>query len=76
MALGSAYLGADQQSEAIKTFSVIPSGSTAYQSAQWYLALAYLKDNQVDEAKTILEALAKQGERTYPRKAKELLKAF
>lgn len=73
LGLGSAYLSTQQTINAIKIFDLINDSSINYQAAQWYLALAYLQNDEVETAKKTLEALA-QGERTYAIKAKELLK--
>lgn len=72
LSLGNAYLSTQQTDNAIETFSLINDSSVNYQAAQWYLVLAYLQDNKVKNAKSILTELAK-GERTYAVKAKELL---
>lgn len=42
------------------------------QSVNWYLALAYLKNNKINEAKTILEKIMQEG-LYYSDKANELL---
>lgn len=75
LSLGSAYVSTQQTNKAISTFQKINNTSVNYQVAQWYLALAYLQNDDVDNAKAILTTLAK-GERTYAIKAKALLKEF
>lgn len=74
--LGSAYLSTNQPQKAIDTFQKIISNpqSALMQTAQWYQALAYIQLEQTEEAKNILNKLANAGNRTYPSKAKKLLK--
>lgn len=71
--LTSAYLSTNQTKKAIENCSKIKDTSVNFQAAQWYLALAYLQNNDLENAKKTLTALANAGERTYPTKAKKLL---
>jgi len=47
---GSAYMELDRIDEAIKELSFIDNQSLCYESAQWYLALCYLKAGDRDNA--------------------------
>ena len=76
--LGSAYLSTNQSQKAVDTFQKIISNpqSALVQTAQWYQALAYLQLENDSAAKSILNTLANSGNRTYPAKAKALLKSL
>lgn len=74
--LGSAYLSTYKTSEAIAVFQKIEAASVNYQAAQWFLALAYLQNDEIEMAKKVLIALANAGERMYSTKAKKLLEAW
>ena len=76
LALGSCYLHTNQSDKAITTFNKIidRTESLSHQTAQWYIALAYLQKGDKATAKTKLTELANTGNRLYPKKAKALLK--
>jgi len=76
--LGSAYLSTNQAQKAIDIFQPIIANpeSALVQAAQWYQALAYLQLENTAEAKKVLNNLANSGNRTYPTKAKKLLKSL
>ena len=76
--LGSAYLSTNQSQKAVDAFQKIISNpqSALVQTAQWYQALAYLQLENDSAAKSILNTLANSGNRTYPAKAKALLKSL
>ncbi|MEL6560339.1 MAG: tetratricopeptide repeat protein [Bacteroidota bacterium] len=67
MYIGNCYLGIDRPEKAAEVFSSLDS-----EEAQWYLALTYVKMNQINEAREVLEALEIKSE-IYRAKAKELL---
>src|SRR5690606_20456441 len=80
--LGNAYLASKppkpkQAISALQKFleedRLLNSQANLYLSqAKWYLSLAYLKNNQLDEAKRLLYEL-KQSESSYSKKANNLL---
>ena len=74
--LGCSYLKTNQSDKAIDIFTKILENdqSLAHQTAQWYIALAYLQKDDRETAKSKLEELANTGNRLYPKKAKALLK--
>lgn len=72
LSLGSAYVSTRQTNKAIETFQKINNSSVNFQAAQWYLALTYLQNDEIEVAKKTLEKLS-DGERTYNIKAKTLL---
>lgn len=53
--LGLSYLNTGSNTKAIKILNSVVENSDKYQQqARWYLALAFLKNNQLDKAKTTL----------------------
>jgi len=68
LAKGCSQFQLNQTDAAIQTFKQIENNS----SAQWYLALSYLKKEEAHKAKTILESLV--SDRQFRTKAKALLK--
>ncbi|WP_176956165.1 tetratricopeptide repeat protein [Catalinimonas alkaloidigena] len=75
--LGSTYLAAGQLSKASDTFqaALLTSGSEFVDPMRWYLALAYLGQEQWPEAQRTLESLT-QYNNLYSKQAKELLDAL
>lgn len=63
---------------ATKAITILKKASTDNHllriKVQWYLALAYLKNNQVNEARHLLTRLAQRESRQYRQKAENLLK--
>jgi predicted Zn-dependent protease len=58
MAKGICYLELDKVEEARQIFNGIAGGLTAFAySAQWYLALAYLKEKKYDQCRTALSII-------------------
>ncbi|MEQ9438256.1 MAG: tetratricopeptide repeat protein [Cyclobacteriaceae bacterium] len=72
--LGVASLANEQAPEAIDYLTqVIETSSSVYNAdAQWYLALAYLQNNEVEPAKALLTELS-QREGAYREQSRELL---
>ena len=72
---GLSALEANQLQKAVDYLTVARINSEAYYlEATWYLALAYLKRNESEEARIILTELAKQNDDYYNKKAETLLK--
>jgi hypothetical protein len=46
------------------------------EQAQWYIALAYLKDNDIDQTKNSLDKIANQSVHDRKKDAQQLLKAL
>lgn len=58
--------------EAIRTFQQVANAKTVYSNTgHWYLALSYLKNDNVEKAKTSLQQITEQSE--YDKQAKKLL---
>jgi len=68
LAKGCSQFKLNQTDAAIQTFQEIKNSS----SAQWYLALAYLKKEETNSAKAVLESLL--SDRQFGNKAEALLK--
>ncbi|MGB0864086.1 MAG: tetratricopeptide repeat protein [Saprospiraceae bacterium] len=76
IALGNSYLNVNPSKtvEAIRIFEKVTTKETVYQStAKWYLAIAYLKNNDKEKALPLLENLAKENRGKYPQLAKSIL---
>ena len=76
MALGNCYLNTNPSKieDAIRVFTKMAESENIYQStAQWYLALAFLKNNEKEKAIFLLENLAKEQQGKYPALAQSLL---
>jgi tetratricopeptide (TPR) repeat protein len=72
--LGNAYLALGDATKAIPLFEkVIAEYDVFDEPAEWYLALAYLRNNRVEEAVSKLRAL-QQGNNSYADEAERLLK--
>lgn len=72
--LGNAYLQLDSLSQARQQLERVSNASVEYsQYARWYLALSYLKDANVTEARTDLQRIARQPG-LFQKKAQQLLK--
>ena len=76
LALGNAYLSSHQIDLAISHFqNIIQRKDALYiDQAHWYLALSYLKNDQVEKCKNILELLANDSKADFHVEAKQLLK--
>jgi tetratricopeptide (TPR) repeat protein len=73
--LGLSYLGNDRPEKAIPVFSMISSSSSLYGNTSWYTALAYLKLNKLNEARSHLQkATSTPG--LFRREAAEILKQY
>jgi len=71
LAKGSCEFKLDQTDSAIQTFKKLKDNS----DAQWYLALAYLKNKEAEKAKPLLQNLSKNIESArLAKQAKEILK--
>lgn len=76
IALGNSYLNTNppKTDEAIRILKKITETENIYQStAQWYLSLAFLKNNEKEKAVVLLENLAKAEQGKYPKLAQSLL---
>jgi tetratricopeptide (TPR) repeat protein len=70
---GLSYLAADEMDKAISMLDrVVTSKHTLKEAAEWYLALAYLKNNDLLQSKKIVEDIAGH-EGAYKDKATSLL---
>ncbi len=73
--IGVTQLELDQNEAAIKSFKKLMDSKTLDASkAYWYLSLAYLKINKVEEAKKQLQILSRNSQNYKYKEAKELLK--
>jgi len=73
MAKGGAEMELKNYAAAIATFKKIASKPSTYQNtANWYLALAYVKQNETEKAKTVLQQVPSGS--NYFDKAQQLLK--
>jgi tetratricopeptide (TPR) repeat protein len=60
--LGSSYLAQGSYHDAINNFSMLREKASKYHSpAGWYLALAYLGNDQADEARKMFELIREEG---------------
>lgn len=77
MLLGNSYLGtkSGQAQAAVDLFKPLAADESSLyiEQAEWYLALAYLQNNQVAEAQALLEKIAAAGIGKYPKLAKVVL---
>lgn len=73
--LGIAQLKSGSEETAINSLQKLDSESSFYLQAQWNLALAYLKQENTEEAKKVLQIL-KTESRTYQKRAQELLETL
>lgn len=75
LGLGNAYLSTDNYPKAIENFSeVVASNDELYiDQARWYLALTYLKKNDLENCKKILKELTKDKKADFYQEATELL---
>ena len=72
--LGLSYLESNKTTKAIAQFQDLASReNTQAFTVDWYLALAYLKVEQIEKAKTILSKLKNGETNPYQEKAKALL---
>lgn len=74
--LGNSYLNVSppETAKAITLFKNIAEGETIYTtSANWYLALAYLQNNQSEAAKVIFENLSENASGEFANLAKQIL---
>lgn len=71
--LGISYLNLGEPSKAIEAFSGASSSSIYFDQIQWYRALAHLKANQLEEAKTALQQIVDTPSHYKQTQAKELL---
>ena len=65
------YMKANNIPKAIKYLSELHETNPDLSEVQWYLALAYLKEKQIDKAKALLQSI---DDKMYADKAKEVLK--
>ncbi len=68
------HLQLDQPREAVTALQKIPATSAFYDEAQWYLALAFLQNNEPTEAKKIVSEISQKPTHPYQKQATELLK--
>ena len=73
--LGIAQLKSGSEKAAVNSLQELDSDSSFYLQAQWNLALAFLKQENTEEAKKVLQIL-KTESRTYQKRAQELLEAL
>lgn len=71
--IGNSYLALDKPTEAVENLTTVSKNSLLGEQAQWYLALAYLKSEQLEEAEKMLEELTNTSG-VYREKAETLLK--
>ncbi|HNC72660.1 MAG TPA: tetratricopeptide repeat protein, partial [Chitinophagales bacterium] len=70
--LGISYLSTNQPKKAITHLKSITASEEFHYDIQWYLALAYLKNKNIEQAQSIIYHLAHE-ENYYQKEAKEIL---
>ena len=70
--LGISYLGTNQPKKAIDVLNKITTSEEFHFDIQWYLALAYIKNKEIQNAQTTLSNLSKE-ENYYQKEAQEIL---
>lgn len=71
--LGLSKMEEGRDAEAIQQFDAVQKAGQEYsEESTWYLALLYVKNNRIDEAKSLLNTLIRPGSGRYYEKAKEL----
>lgn len=73
LVLGICYLETDQLPQAREHFELALNNSLYQDKAQWYLALTYLKQGQIEEARNYLDPLSQDQNSTYRERAQDLL---
>ena len=71
--LGICYIELGQELEALDCLGKIGEKGVLHNQGQWYMALVFMKRNETDNAKMILEELEKTGESYYSGRAQEIL---
>ena len=72
---GICMLILDQPDASISRFQKIPKAAASYYApATWYLAMSHLKQDRVEDAKTILQDLASTHTGKYGKDARQLLR--
>ncbi len=70
--LGNCYIELGRTADAIDIFEKIEKESVMRDQAHWYLAMAWIKEGQIDKARKVLEELEKSGG-SYSEKSGEIL---
>jgi tetratricopeptide (TPR) repeat protein len=71
----NALLGKGETQQAIEEYQTLLDNNTKFKNmTKWYLALAYIKDKNLEKAKSLLEVLSNTSDKDYQKKAKQLLK--
>lgn len=70
--LGISFLGTNQPKKAIDVLNKITTSEEFHFDIQWYLALAYIKNKELQNAQTTLSNLTKE-ENYYQKEAQEIL---
>jgi FimV-like protein len=72
---GNSSLALGKADEAISSFEKLTTdqANPFYHEAQWYLALAYLKDKQPEKARNLLNSLSADANHPHQKQAAELL---
>lgn len=70
--LGISFLGTNQPKKAIDVLNKITNSEEFHFDIQWYLALAYIKNKELQNAQTTLSNLTKE-ENYYQKEAQEIL---
>lgn len=73
MLKGIAQLETNQYQAARQSFENVTKNAILRPTAQWYIALSYLKENKVSRAKELLAPFAKNANSGYHREALEIL---
>jgi len=68
------HLQLDQPREAVASLQKIPASSTFYDEAQWYLALAYLQNNEPERTRERVSLIAQKPGHPYQQRAADLVK--
>jgi predicted Zn-dependent protease len=70
--LGISFLGTNQPKKAIEVLSKLTQSEAFHFDIKWYLALAYIKNKELQQAQLLLTNLAEQ-ENYYKNDAQEIL---
>ena len=78
LGLGISYMQSGKSQEAINQFKTIISKNdfNFEDEARWYLALAYLKTNNITNAREALSVLASESDRDHHEEAKKILSSL
>lgn len=71
--MGAAYLEQGRTEEAVRSFEQVGEPPALRRKAQFFVAMAYLKAKNADQAKALLRAIAADSDNSYKEKAAAIL---